>query len=451
MRVTRIPVIVVALVAVVLMAASPAAEAQQRAYPPLCQKPLNRPEPEGTTTQPAAARTVAEGGYAWCQTGEQRCPLAARINGRRRLVDFCTWRASGVMQETPIVLPLIGSVGRYFQGYVWMPFISYGAVCDSPLFGRSPAPEACQIATNVGRSIGGVSDTAICRAIAGPWSKPVPPGSTGEMTVQRCRLSVTPYYCPARARAAQARDACVRGRTRSKGGRRIRVPTRRLKKVVDRRHAEGCTGQRHIDLQLEGLAYRTEDGRSLGWGYGAVTATGGGIAEETIAFGRTRSDRGQFGPYACDATVTLTAREAPGSAFDHWEGGACAGPDPVCVAPVNGARRERAIFRVAVRTLRVVNEQPQNGRVEGYGITCGNSGTRIYDTCTTVVRESESEDEDDLFQLDARANNYRTNRYAVASMEGCHGGARQLSDVNWRCFVKVEGADPVVTVTWKPG
>jgi hypothetical protein len=458
MRVTRIPVIVLALAAVGLTAFTPPADAQRGGFPPLCKRPLNRAEPPGATTQPAARGSVVEGGSVWCQTGQARCPRFAIFDGRRLSVDRCRWRAVAVVKESPVAIFLVGSIGRYIAGSVRLPDLLYGGVCDSPLAGRgAPSPEACTATTGVVETPPGIADTAVCQATAGPWAGVVPPGATAEITVERCRLLITPYRCVTGPGAAGARAAAACRRARRRvvtRGRRVRVSSRPPKRVVDRRQGSGCarggSSRPHIDLALEGLDHRTDDGRALGWGYGAVTATGGGVPEKTLGFGRTRIDRGQFGPYACGAVVTLTAKPAPGSAFDHWEGGDCAGSGPVCVAPVNGVRRERAIFRVAVRTVRVVNEQPQYGRVEGAGIICGSSGDRMFDTCTAVVRESESDSENDLFVLDARASNDRTGRYAVASLEGCHGGPRQLSEVHWRCYVKVAGADPVVTVTWKP-
>ncbi len=207
-------------------------------------------------------------------------------------------------------------------------------------------------------------------------------------------------------------------------------------------------GRVGIELELQGLGYTTPDGRRLGWGYGSVTASGRDGPDETISFGRTSSDRGSFGPYDCGEAVTLRATPAPGSAFDHWESeGGCAGADPACTVTAAPGRTERAVFRVATATVTAVNEQSQHGKLEGQGIVCGDSGERRHSECSAVVRQAK--DDEELYRLDAVANQYRTLRPEVESLTGCDHVVR-VDSARSQCFMKITG-DRTVIVVWKPG
>ncbi len=122
----------------------------------------------------------------------------------------------------------------------------------------------------------------------------------------------------------------------------------------------------------------------LGTGSGTVTSNPAGID--------CGSDCSE--PFFEGTKVTLTATPAPGSVFDHWTGGGCAGSG-ACTTTMSTSRTAKAVFTaVGRRTLTISRTGTGKGTVTSSpaGIDCGQAcevgfgvGTKVTLTATAAA------------------------------------------------------------------
>jgi Divergent InlB B-repeat domain len=117
-----------------------------------------------------------------------------------------------------------------------------------------------------------------------------------------------------------------------------------------------------FDLEPQWIEY-TVSVQRIGTGKGTVTSSPGGIE-----CGEDCSEK-----YVNKTRLTLIATPEPGSAFDHWSGGNCAGTGP-CERTINSSRLVKAVFvAVGKRTLTVSRAGSGSGTVSSNtgAIHCG--------------------------------------------------------------------------------
>jgi len=116
-----------------------------------------------------------------------------------------------------------------------------------------------------------------------------------------------------------------------------------------------------FNLEPQWIEY-TVSVQKIGNGTGTVTSSPGGIE-----CGGDCSET-----YVNKTRLTLIATPEPGSVFDHWSGGSCAGTGP-CEKTINSSRLVKAVFvAVGKRTLTVSKAGAGTGTVTSNGaINCG--------------------------------------------------------------------------------
>ena len=131
-----------------------------------------------------------------------------------------------------------------------------------------------------------------------------------------------------------------------------------------------------FDLDPQFVEY-TVSVRLKGTGTGTVTSSPGGI--------ECGSDCSET--YVSKTNVTLIATPAPGSVFDHWSGGSCAGTGP-CEHKINSSRLVNAVFvAVGKRTLSIAKAGTGTGTVQSNlgGIDCGATCSAEYEAGVKVT------------------------------------------------------------------
>jgi hypothetical protein len=131
-----------------------------------------------------------------------------------------------------------------------------------------------------------------------------------------------------------------------------------------------------FDLEPQYIQY-TVSVRLKGTGKGTVTSVPGGIECGTDC---TET-------YVNRTNLTLIATPEPGSVFDHWSGGSCAGTGP-CEHRINSSRLVNAVFvAVGKRTLTVSKAGTGQGTVTGNlaGIDCGATCSAEYEAGVKVT------------------------------------------------------------------
>jgi hypothetical protein len=131
-----------------------------------------------------------------------------------------------------------------------------------------------------------------------------------------------------------------------------------------------------FDLEPQYIQYSVSV-RLKGTGKGTVTSVPGGI--------ECGSDCTET--YVNRTNLTLIATPEPGSVFDHWSGGSCAGSGP-CEHKINSSRLVNAVFlAVGKRTLSISKAGNGQGTVQSNlaGIECGASCSAEYEAGTKVT------------------------------------------------------------------
>ena len=132
----------------------------------------------------------------------------------------------------------------------------------------------------------------------------------------------------------------------------------------------------NFDLDPQYVEY-TVSVRLKGTGQGTVASVPGGI--------ECGSDCSET--YVSKTRVTLIATPAPGSVFDHWSGGSCAGTGP-CEKTINSSRLINAVFVAAgKRTLSVAKAGTGSGTVSSNTgtIDCGNTCSAEIDAAGKIT------------------------------------------------------------------
>jgi len=144
--------------------------------------------------------------------------------------------------------------------------------------------------------------------------------------------------------------------------------------LVAMNEARGVTATFNLEPQYIEFSVSVQ---MKGTGKGTVTSFPGGIE-----CGDDCSEK-----YVNKTRLTLVATPAPGSAFDHWSGGSCAGAGP-CEKTINSSRLVKAVFvAVGNRTLTVSKAGSGQGTVTSNtgAIDCGSICSTELGTSSKVV------------------------------------------------------------------